>query len=99
MDAALIQWIITGLLVPAAGVAFWLLNRRADRIEEFNETKRGEIWTAIDADRKALHAWQLDAGSRFAGSSAIGDLKRDMDRRLDRMEEKLDRVLGQKGGD
>lgn len=98
MDAALIQWIITGLLVPAGGVAFWLLQRRIDRVEEFNEKKREEIWDKIDETGKALANYKVEAERRFVSIDALAGLKKDLDKRLDAIAEKLD-WLGRRGGD
>lgn len=80
------QWIMTGLLAPVIGGAFWVLQKRMDRLEQFNEDKRKEIWDAVDADRKGAHAWQLEATRSFASNAALQTLKEDMDKRFDRLE-------------
>lgn len=86
MDAATLQWLLTGLLFPVLAAGFTITWRRIDRNERHDDEKRREIWAAIDADRQANHAWQLDATRRFVSTEAQKALKEDMDRRFDRLE-------------
>lgn len=91
--------VLTGLMVPAIGGCFWLLKADIARVERSNEKARKEIWEAIDAMRMAGHAFQLEAAKRFAPAEDLRELKGDIDKRLDRIEAKLDKALGAgKGG-
>lgn len=83
MNEPIAVWtVLQVVLIPVAGVGWWLLWGRGS-----------EQWQAIDALRKEISDHQRDCLTRFATVDSVSDVKKDLDGRLDRIEGKLDRAL------
>lgn len=98
MEQVTIWQVLVALLIPTIVGGFGLVWARINAVERHNEEKRAELWKAFDEERKSAHAFQLRAAEDFARRDALTGLKEDFDKRLDRIEGKLDQALAQRHG-
>lgn len=89
MDGEVIRWLITGLLVPVIGGAFALVFARQKEGRE----DRQVLWNETNELKQHFHGHQLESEKRFAKAEALAALDEKIEKRLDRFEGKLDRVL------
>ncbi|WP_428247205.1 hypothetical protein [Ferrovibrio sp.] len=82
--------VVTGIMVPAVTAAFWLLWGRIGQVQAADDKDRDEIWKALAEQRKDLADYKVAAEQRFA----VADT---MNKRFDRLEEKIDKLLHLRG--
>ena len=89
LDWAAAGVILTGLGLVCAGI--WALWRRV-------EDKNRELWTEINRVKDAETAWRIEAERRFVSFAAFYEMKADLVRHLERIENAVQRIAGNHGG-
>lgn len=94
-----ISVILLPILLGVIAAMWWRMEKQRDEHEaqkQIEAAKRDEIWKRIDADAKERHNFELEAQRSFVRAASLQDLRSDFDRRLERIEQKLDRALAGK---
>lgn len=82
-DTVSLWAVLTAILIPLMAGGFWLLWARIDGMR----TDIKDLWEALNSTREKQRVGDVEAERRFAKADDIRDLKDDLHKRLDRIED------------
>lgn len=82
--------VVTAVMLPLFGAAFFLLWNRLDKHQEAVSMDQDNVWDAVRELRAGFQTHQVECERRFVKADDLRSLEERLDNRLSRIEDKLD---------